>query len=70
MLISVSHYLFISDVNVINCVTSLDYTVKGLTYSSIKGPAGNIEYLIWFGTEGEQFNANIDEVVEEAHLTL
>lgn len=56
--------------NVINCVTSLDYTVKGLTYSSIKGPAGNIEYLIWFGTEGEQFNANIDEVVEEAHLTL
>ena len=32
--------------NVISCVKSLEYTIKGLTYSSIKGPAGNIEYLI------------------------
>ena len=34
--------------NVINCIKNLEYTIKGLTYSSIKGPAGNIEYLITF----------------------
>ena len=42
--------------NVINCVNSLDYAIKGLTYSSIKGPAGNIEYLIWFSTENIEDN--------------
>lgn len=57
--------------NVINCVKSLDYTIKGLTYSSIKGPAGNIEYLIWFTTEsGENSICNIKELVEVAHTTL
>ena len=57
--------------NVINCVKSLDYTIKGLTYSSIKGPAGNIEYLIWFTTEkGEDYIPDIAELVETAHITL
>ena len=56
--------------NVIECVKSLDYVVKGLTYSSIKGPAGNIEYLIWFATEGEEIEINIPEVVENAHAKL
>ena len=57
--------------NVINCVKSLDYTIKGLTYSSIKGPAGNIEYLIWFTTENIEENLpNITEIVEAAHNTL
>ena len=57
--------------NVINCVKSLDYTIKDLTYSSIKGPAGNIEYLIWFTTENIEENLpNITEIVETAHNTL
>ena len=56
--------------NVIKCVNSLDYTVKGLTHSSIKGPAGNIEYLIWFSTEGEPTEYNITDVVETAHKEL
>ena len=57
--------------NVINCVKSLEYTIKGLTYSSIKGPAGNIEYLIWFTTEkGEDSIPDIAELVETAHITL
>lgn len=57
--------------NVIACVKNLDYTIKGLTYSSIKGPAGNIEYLIWFTTaKEEEFIPNIIEVVEEAHKEL
>ena len=57
--------------NVINCVKSLEYTVKGLTYSSIKGPAGNIEYLIWFTTDKQDEDIpNIVELVEAAHNNL
>ncbi len=56
--------------NVIECVHSLDYKIFGLTYSSIKGPAGNIEFLIWFGTEGEECVPDISELVENAHKIL
>ena len=56
--------------NVLNCVYSLGYAVKGLTYSSIKGPAGNIEYLVWFSTEGEGIKTDIEEVVNSAHQNL
>ena len=57
--------------NIISCVKELGYTIKGLTYSSIKGPAGNIEYLIWFTTEsGEDEIPNISELVETAHSLL
>ena len=57
--------------NIINCVKSLDYTIKGLTYSSIKGPAGNIEYLIWFTTEQSEENiSNVSDLVSKAHAEL
>lgn len=57
--------------NVIHCVKELGYTIKGLTFSSIKGPAGNIEYLIWFSTRQENENIPaIQEVVDSAHELL
>ncbi len=56
--------------NVLNCIHELNYVIKGLTYSSIKGPAGNIEYLVWFSTEGEEIKLDIDEVVSSAHHNL
>ena len=57
--------------NIINCVKNLGYTIKGLTYSSIKGPAGNIEYLIWFGLEaGIENLPDILELVNSAHEAL
>lgn len=57
--------------NVIKCVKDLGYTVKGLTYSSIKGPAGNIEYLIWFSTTNENENLPIiEDIVKTAHYCL
>lgn len=57
--------------NVVNCVKYLDYTIKGLTYSSIKGPAGNIEYLIWFTTANEEENLlEISKIVDNAHENL
>ena len=56
--------------NVIECAKDLGYFIRGLTFSSIKGPAGNIEYLIWISTEGENISADITEIVENAHNSL
>ncbi len=57
--------------NVISCIKGLDYSIKGLTYSSIKGPAGNIEYLVWFSTQPDGgIEPDIKEVVECAHSNL
>ena len=51
-------------------VTLLGFYIHGLTHSSIKGPAGNIEYLIWFSTEQSSFGIDITKVVEDAHNIL
>ena len=57
--------------NVVQCIKELNYTIKGLTFSSIKGPAGNIEYLIWFSTDkNEELSISIEDVIEVAHKTL
>lgn len=57
--------------NVMSCIKNLDYTIKGLTYSSIKGPAGNIEYLIWFTTEHScEEIPSVEDVVHAAHENL
>ena len=56
--------------NVLSCIKELGYVIKGLTYSSIKGPAGNIEYLVWFSTNGEDIKTDIEEVVQSAHASL
>ena len=53
--------------NVLTCIKDLGYIIKGLTYSSIKGPAGNIEYLVWLATEGEEVEVSISDVVNSAH---
>ena len=56
---------------IITCVKELGYTIKGLTFSSIKGPAGNIEYLIWFATSNEEeFIPNVENLVSTAHKEL
>lgn len=56
--------------NVLACIKALGYVVKGLTYSSIKGPAGNIEYLVWLATAGEEVDVSVAEVVDSAHEHL
>ena len=48
-------------------------SVFGLSFSPVKGPEGNIEYLIHVKAEEntEQFDrAEIDRVVSEAHREL
>ena len=52
------------------------FSVKGLTYSPVKGPKGNIEYLGWLGTadknNGYKGNMEIDtkKLVAESHKEL
>ena len=47
----------------------LGFTVSGLDFSPIKGPEGNIEYLLWLTKQGEDRvdEARVAEVVEESH---
>ena len=63
-----THELVIN--NVLACIKDLGYIIKGLTYSSIKGPAGNIEYLVWLATAGEEVEVSVADVVNSAHENL
>ncbi len=56
--------------NVVNFAKGLNYGIKGLTYSSIKGPSGNIEYLIWLSTDTESEELSIKEIVDSAFINL
>ena len=48
-----------------------DFTVKGLDFSPIRGPEGNIEYLGYLRTgAGEGFDGDLKELVRRSHETL
>ncbi len=55
---------------VINSAKNLDYKILGLTYSPIKGPSGNIEYLIHISTSGENIEPNKEKIIDEAFANL
>lgn len=53
--------------NVINFAEELGYAVLNLTSSPIKGPSGNIEYLVHFSTKDENVkDFSVDDVVKNA----
>ncbi|MGB9846850.1 MAG: TlyA family rRNA (cytidine-2'-O)-methyltransferase, partial [Desulfotomaculales bacterium] len=57
-------------------VASLGWKVRGLDYSPLRGPEGNIEFLLYYekkdgnGLLPEEIKAKISSVVEEAHHFL
>ena len=53
---------------VIDFCKNNDLAVKGLTFSPIRGPEGNIEYLLMLEKGGEGFEPDTGEVVEKSHL--
>lgn len=61
---------------VIAYARGIGFAPQKLDYSPIKGPEGNIEYLLWIqknGVESEEFlefEKNIKEIVEYAHKDL
>jgi 23S rRNA (cytidine1920-2'-O)/16S rRNA (cytidine1409-2'-O)-methyltransferase len=47
------------------------FTVRGITFSPIRGPEGNIEYLGWLAAEpGEDRIPDLAELVRASHQTL
>lgn len=63
-----THYQVIN--TVLDFVRELGYVVIDLTYSSIKGPSGNIEYLVYFATQGETKEFVVEDIVNEAFEVL
>jgi 23S rRNA (cytidine1920-2'-O)/16S rRNA (cytidine1409-2'-O)-methyltransferase len=52
-------------------LTDRGMRMKGLTHSPIKGPKGNIEFLLYFATSGNaSANCDIRSVVDAAHDEL
>ncbi len=57
--------------NVVACAGSLGLFPVNLSYSPIKGPAGNIEYLIYLSdSESKKTTFSIEEVVSNAFNSL
>ena len=56
--------------NVIVSARSIGFSIGGLTFSPIKGPEGNIEYLIRLMKAGVDGKIDVGRIVEEAHSTL
>lgn len=55
----------------VNTVKDLDFTILGLTFSPVKGPEGNIEFLAHLTlSEKEGIIPNTEEIVSQAHETL
>ncbi|HZW82474.1 MAG TPA: TlyA family RNA methyltransferase [Candidatus Deferrimicrobium sp.] len=61
-------------IKVLSMAEQVGYTVKGLSYSPVKGPEGNIEYLAWLAVgkedSAESWALRMVEVVEQAHSSL
>jgi 23S rRNA (cytidine1920-2'-O)/16S rRNA (cytidine1409-2'-O)-methyltransferase len=57
-----------------NHALELGFSVKGLSFSPVKGPEGNIEYLLYLAKNGESACAvddtSIADIVEQAHGAL
>lgn len=66
-----THYIVIE--NVINCAKDLGYKILNLTHSAIKGPCGNIEYLVHLASAKQkqiEYNGSIKELVDNAFKEL
>ena len=57
--------------NVCDMAINTGLVVKGITYSPIKGPSGNIEYFLWLQKKEayglDSIPDTIDQIVSEAH---
>ena len=58
---------------VLQTATELGWYYKGLTWSPITGPAGNIEYLLWLGCQSNTVQldlAAIKQITSDAAASL
>ncbi len=55
--------------NILNFAKEVGFSIGGLTYSPLKGPAGNIEFLVFLNFESES-NFDVRSVVNSAWESL
>ena len=48
----------------------MGFVLRGLTFSPVRGPEGNIEYLAWLGLSGPGIEPDFAGVVEQSHQAL
>ena len=53
--------------NVLEFTRSFGFRVSEVTYSPIKGPEGNIEYLMHISKQNEDNEIDIIDIVENSH---
>lgn len=57
--------------NFIGLAKRLDFTIKNLTFSPVKGPEGNIEFLGHLSrVPGEDYYTEVSELIRNAHESL
>ncbi len=57
--------------NFVALASELQFTIRNLTFSPVKGPEGNIEFLAHLSlVQGESNVPDLDLLVQEAHQTL
>jgi len=60
--------------NIINFAYETGFSVLGLDFSPIRGPEGNIEYLVYLSKNNEKIlnilETNINEIIDESHIVL
>ena len=54
----------------ITALGPLGFSLAGLTFSPVRGPEGNIEYLAWLRTDGESISVDCSDVVRCSHEEL
>ena len=57
---------------IVDYVKTIGFRVLGLDYSPVKGPEGNIEYLLYIekSADGDSISVDITKTVEDAHGEL
>jgi 23S rRNA (cytidine1920-2'-O)/16S rRNA (cytidine1409-2'-O)-methyltransferase len=56
--------------NFVASAGGLGFSVAGLTFSPVRGPEGNIEYLAWLKTQGESVEVDCGAIVSQSHEAL
>ena len=54
--------------NVLEFTREIGFSVPGLDYSPVRGPEGNIEYLMYVKKQGESRNFDVKALVEQSHV--
>ena len=55
---------------VVEFTKEIGFKVHGIDYSPIKGPEGNIEYLMHISKQGENADIDIDALVDKSHSEM